>query len=514
MSDKPEDDALIEECKTLISEAADRAVHRSLSQPQKPDQVTDLDAASLNDVVEHPQIVDQRKSGSIQSINEITVSTNPSGDVDEAVDTPDQNSEDHSNDTDKVSSPTVVETIEVIGDKDNNVTETDLDKNVKEANEKNKKKKNKSKKDINKIEREVIETVNDQLEKELKEVNNKTEKKSAKGNLFSNMFKFSRKKTKTSSEDSADSKCVNGNSDLPTTSSVENKASASTNGIGDTVSEVKRLDSLDSGIVEEKIEQNVETVEYAVVQKKKETEEANTVQDVEIVANPVVGQRLAEPLYINGDKMDEDFVYINERAVDVDGLNKGDVPCIFAASPGVDGALGGESKKISEEERQSDVSSDSGTGSGSKASPVVSPGKTKLKKKTWSFQFGKKKTSSKTKEVETSPVSMDPTASPLEEKKSRWRFGKFSFRKSTPDMSVSTPNLHQAHIPEEDETVTSSGGKQKKKSKLKLPKLKKDKKKENPTDPEEASLEKRSLSLTDLDLADSSPRSRKSEYYF
>ena len=506
---------IVEDCKTLVSEAADKAVQRSLSAPQKTDQVTDLDASSLNDVVEHAEIVDQRKSGSVQSINEIGVSTNPDGEESVTVVTELADSEDKTPVTDIINGDVNTEedgTFELIN-ADDSVNEIDFEQNNKDKGEKGKKKKNK-KKELNNIEKAVIETVNGQIQKELTEAeNHKVEKKISKGNIFTNMFKFSRKK-KTNTEGTHEVKNVNGVAEVPAGSSTEmideNKPSTSANGTSDRVTAVKRLDSLDSGIVEPQ----VDIVEYAVVQKKKNVDtEIKPV--VDNAANPVVGQRLAEsePLYINGEQTDEDFVYINERAVDVDGLNKDDVPVIVAASPGVDGALNDEDKKPSDEERQSDVSSDSGTGMGTTPSPVATPDKVKLKKKTWSFQFGKKKNSTKNKDVESSPVSMDPAASPVEGKKPRWRFGKFSFRKSTSDMSVSTPNLHQTDIPEEEESTTSPG-KQKKRSKLKLPRLRKDKKKDVNVEPDAASLDMRSASLTDLDMADSSPMSRKSKLLF
>lgn len=508
---------LLEQCKALITEAADRALKRSLSKQQKTDQVTDLDATPVNDVVEQVEIVEQRKTSSVQSLNELVVDTNPSGDT---------GSETVQAEQTVVVSETAHETvpdleIKTKDDKDCCVNETNAVPNNKEISETIKSQTLKSKdKTINDIEREVIESVNGHLDESLAEtVSRKSDKKSSKGNIFTNMFKFSKKKSKSDFQDKSDTKCVSGKDKTPveasTSAEIDNKPSTSINGQCESIAEVKRLDSLDSGIVDEKAEQQNDAVEYAVVQKKKDEKSEVKTENTEIIANPVVGQRLAEPLYINGDKTDEDFVYINERAVDVDGLDKQDMPDIVEILPeqSDETSKANGEKKQSDDEGQSTVSSDSGTGMGNKPAEIVSPQKAKLKKKTWSFQFGKKKTSPKSKELESSPVSMDPSASPVEGKKSRWGFSKFSFRKTPSDISASTPNLHHTEIPEEDaESPVPPGGKQKKKSKLKLPKLRKDKKKEILPEPVEAVLEKRSSSLTDLANSDGSPRSRKSKF--
>lgn len=508
-----DDDSLLEECKALITEAADRALKRSLSKQEDAGQITDLDASSLNDVVEQVEVVEQRKSSFVSSVEDVRVNCNPSGENDSGRGAEQKTVVIESLDSENKE----VDKLTEVEDRDSCFKDSGLELNHVEESENKDSSENK---DVIEVEREVVESMKDNTDKGVAEAQGKKlEKKSSKGSLFANMFKFSKKKVKTDNG----SKVVNGKTESPSPVEIEStsKSSASINGTSDGVAEVKRLDSLDSGIgVEKAAEQQVETVEYAVVQKKKNAVTETKPECSDILESPTEGEPVEEPLYINGDKTDEDFVYINERAIDTEGVNKHESPsiseekaeaaldqCTQAGEEGVNGE-----KKAGDVERHSSVSSDSGTGLETKHSPVTEqPEKAKLKKKTWSFQFGRKK--SATREVENSAVFMDPNASsPKEQKKPRWRLGKFSFRRSTTDISASTPNLHNSDIPEESEDVPASpDGKQKKKSKIKFPKLKKEKRKNSQTGQEEMVVEKRSASLTDLGVENNSPRSRKSK---
>lgn len=507
-----DDDALLEECKALITEAADRALKRSLSKQEDAGQITDLDASSLNDVVEQVEVVEQRKSSFVSSVEDVRVNCNPSGENDSG-----RGAEQKTVVIESLGSENKeLDKLTKVEDRGSCFKDSGLELNHVEESENKDFSENK---DVIEVE-EVVESMKDNTDKGVAEAQGKKlEKKSSKGSLFANMFKFSKKKVKTDNE----AKVVNGKTESPSAIESEStsKPPASINGTFDGVAEVKRLDSLDSGIgVEKAAEQQVETAEYAVVQKKKNEVTETKPECSDIQESPAEGEPVEEPLYINGDKTDEDFVYINERAIDTDGVNKHESPSTseYKAEAALDQcAQAGEDevngeKKAGDVERHSSVSSDSGTGLETKHSPVTEqPEKAKLKKKAWSFQFGRKK--SAPKEVENSAVSMDPNASsPKEHKKPRWRLGKFSFRRSTTDISASTPNLHNSDIPEESEDAPASpDGKQKKKSKIKFPKLKKEKRKNSQTGQEDMVLEKRSASLTDLGVENNSPRSRKSK---
>ncbi|KAH3729473.1 uncharacterized protein LOC127853572 [Dreissena polymorpha] len=286
------------------------------------------------------------------------------------------------------------------------------------------------------------------------------------------MFKFSKKKSSGSdvvvadmngkeATDVIESTCVKENGDssnLTTCSSLNNSP--------DLEHDVKRLNSLDSGIVVEKgCDNPVANVEYAIPQKKEikqhdENSDRETVNG-KIEANEsdddlgkVIGQRLAEPIYINGDKDDEDFVYINERAVDVGNLSKSECSIVEAVENGPDGinysSIGND--QAAKEDSKSNASSDSGTGMNSKIQYVDKPENptgAKLKKKSWSFQFGRKKSTDREKTTANKDHD-EVDGSPKEHKKQKWRFGKFSLKKSS-EITASTPNLNKPSLP--DETI-------------------------------------------------------------
>ena len=127
----------------------------------------------------------------------------------------------------------------------------------------------------------------------------------------------------------------------------------------------------------------------------------------------------------------------------------------------------------------------------------------KMKKKSWSFQFGgNKKNINKSEKIDSSTTSLDQTDS-SQKKKSKSIFGKFSFRKSTDDLSK-IPNVDDFN---ESENIDS-----KKKNKLKKIKAKKEKK---------ASLKKKTSDNEELDVINTdglsedtnTPRSRRSKLF-
>ncbi|KAL4232801.1 hypothetical protein ACF0H5_007487 [Mactra antiquata] len=346
------------------------------------------------------------------------------------------------------------------------------------------------------------------------------------------MFKFSRRKPKAEADVSSEtnSKKIDGIVEENIGDDSNNTLDNDKIGIGESsgnTSEdgtpIKRLNSLDSGIVVDKVTSGVE---YAVVQKKKtkglvpvkkveapkkadnENEISKPSEDTK-QDNGKITEDKSEPLYMNGTKDNQEFVYINERAIDVSGLPDKILDSLPGGKEDNVGSDVTSERSGTEAEVQSIVSSDSAASSGAKykVSDKTKPEKPKLKKKSWSFQvMGKKdKRGSNEDEIETdsNKVSMDPSASPPPEtKKSKWLFGMFSFRRGSDDMTSSTPNLQQVGIPEEQEV---DGGQVKSRTKLK--KKGKDKKSKSPKK-DVTSLDKRSTSLMDIVPRDSN-NSRK-----
>ncbi|XP_045197120.2 uncharacterized protein LOC123551907 [Mercenaria mercenaria] len=362
------------------------------------------------------------------------------------------------------------------------------------------------------------------------------------------MFKFSKRKPRTDADISVEIK-TQSKHDIVEESVPENsvqpvKSEDSEFGSSGQYTkrnrEVRRLNSLDSGIVVDKISDQATNgaVEYAVVQKTKPKikdliktkEEVSLQADTEDITKTVLQRSGTENVqsakedrkcehtdvvYINGDKTDEDFVYINERPVDVEGLVEPVKTIVSETLPSLTSAETvnkTEEKQLFDDERQSNASNDSGTSSGSiiRRSDMLTPEKANFKKKSWSFQFGGKKKQSD--ELESaSVVSMDPNASQtVETKKPKWRFGKFSFRKGSDDVSTSTPNLHKAGIPEDGAEVTMrKQSEDKKKTKLKKIKAKKEKKRSSKKIG--SSLDQRSTSMIDIGRGEPlAPRSRRS----
>ncbi|XP_052809329.1 uncharacterized protein LOC128237783 [Mya arenaria] len=340
------------------------------------------------------------------------------------------------------------------------------------------------------------------------------------------MFKFSKRKTSSSdivNEDNEQSP-VN---DLVTDKPSNGESIKIPNGVSEeNAGGIRRLDSLDSGIVVEKVNVNQRvSVEYAFPQKRKQdtgnepsndnhTERSQLELVVEAGAehgSDIVGQRLAEPIYINGEKEDEDFVYINERAVDVADLSKSQCSIVAAVNAGPSGIaydqVEKDNREDADDEKESDISSDSGTGMASKVKMVDKPSKpniVKLKKKSWSFQFGKKKTSENNEETK----SNGSTEAEKETKKPRWKFGKFSFRRPQ-EVSASTPDLTNACIPEEaPEEQETMDKKPRKLSRLRQLISKKSRKKSAASSDD--GLERRSMSMMDISIPDNTARSRRS----
>lgn len=415
-----------------------------------------------------------------------------------------------------------------------------------------KRKKDKAKASENAFEREIIESVREHFDKEEseKQETSSPQKKSSKGSRIANMFKFSKKKTSVETgtiETQNSIETVEESSierDIKIIQEFNGKVGSNAPNDGQTseviseqVAKLKRLNSLDSGIVADKVSDKpkgeaVETVEYAVVQKKKikqlskddDDKQGESTKNVDAKVHITDSEsgnltspkhkRFEEPMYINGDKTDEDFVYINERAIDVDGLTDTDKEnerdrSSVKPSPR-DGSFSDEKEtEKMDDERKSNLSTDSGTSSGSKpiirSDITIKPEKANLKKKSWSFQIGGKK--SKSVDEDEGRVANDIKSSPAKVKKSKWGFGKFSFRRSSDDVTASTPDLHKAGIPEEAEEVQlRETTEDKKKSKFKKLKTKKEKKSPHR---KSSPLDKRSQSLLDIMLGDLSKESKR-----
>lgn len=544
--DADPDYSLIEECKALITEAADRAVHRSLSRNSTTEQVTDLDEIHVGETVEKVEIIEQANSVSLLKVEpflpgtsyESTYSEIPGGDDIEPSEPKSENIE--SETAEPVNGSRVDRNYALKCGIITASAEDIFDSNKKQ----NKGKKQKSKSADNIFQREVIESVKEHFDSEDNRDSDtpSPQAKRLKGGFIAKMFKFSKKKPKTEADASVEIKHqikndiveendleINDQSAKPASVEISNGGQSSHK-----VRQVRRLNSLDSGIVVDKVieQPSNSAVEYAVVQKTKTknlveadsggvlkestteiiktvSKEIETDQDTSVTGVNASDQK--EAVYVNGDKTDQDYVYVNERAVDVDGLEELEKK---AASETVhqDGSVNtnkANEKSMYEDERRSNVSTDSGTSSGSKvrrSDVLTQPEKAKLKKKSWSFQLvGKKK---QAEEQESgSVVSMDPSA---ESKKPKWRFGKFSFRRDSDEVSSSTPNLHKAGIPEGEEVTLRKKPEDKKKMKLKHLKIKKDKKKSR--EKNRSSLDTRSTSLIDFGHGELlEPRSRRSK---
>ncbi|XP_060603114.1 titin-like isoform X2 [Ruditapes philippinarum] len=548
--------SLIEECKALISEAADRAVQRSISRTSKGEQVTDIDEIRTEEALQEVHIVDQAKSASVLHLNQVLPgpsSENTYSNIDV-----DKNEVEQSEVKRAKVKSEIAETVKrsevdtSYALKCGILTGSNEDIFEKRNKEKISKKQNKKSKSTENIfQREVIESVKEHFQNENtleKEENQTFESKRSKDSFIAKMFKFSKRKPRADANVSADIKTPVRDEIVEEISQESNaqpvKSDESDQGNTEQSNkrnhEIRRLNSLDSGIVVDKCSDNANngSVEYAVVQKTKKkikdlikTNDITTPQskaddsenivtqekEVETVANIKVDtkSKQTEEVYINGDKTDEDFVYINERAVDVDGLDGPSEAIVSETlSPVSTSAMvnKSEEKHVLDDEQQSTVSNDSGTSSGSiiRRSDMLAPDKSKLKKKSWSFQLGGKKKPSDDMESH-SVVSMDPNASnTVEPKKSRWKFGKFSFRKGSDDVSSSTPNLHKAGIPEDGhEVVMRKHSDDKKKTKLKKIKAKKEKKRSPKKN--SSSLDQRSISMIEIGQGESlAPRNRRS----
>ena len=133
----------------------------------------------------------------------------------------------------------------------------------------------------------------------------------------------------------------------------------------------------------------------------------------------------------------------------------------------------------------------------------------KTKKKSWSFQFGgSKKNVNNSEKINSSTTSVDKIPSSSVKKKSKSIWGKLSFRKSTDDVSMATDG-EVLYENEKSEKADS-----KKKTKLKKIKAKKDKKGSVKKTREEYE-ESEAFNGVDVHLSEgtNTPRSRKSEFY-
>lgn len=566
------DYSLIEECKALISEAANRAVQRSISRSSKAEQVTDIDEIRAEEVVEEVHVVEQAKTVSVVNLAPVLPSSSTKNtygniDLDENIKTKVEPSEVKTAkveiEEEKIAKVEIeeVKTEKVESEIAETVKRSEADvsyalkcgiltgstEDIFETKNKEKKgKKQKSKSVDNIFQREVIESVKEHFEHEDNletDADQTAESKRTKGSFIAKMFKFSKRKPRADTEDPVDIK-TQIKDNIVEEIVHENSAQPSKPGDSDLKSteqsnkrnlEIRRLNSLDSGIVVDKCGENANNgaVEYAVVQKPKrkikdliktndntspqsKSDESEIkvpqIKELETVTSDKVDPKGGhnEVVYINGDKTDEDFVYINERAVDVDGLDEQSKATVSETLPlGSTAVNKTEEKLILDEERQSTASNDSGTSYGSviKRSDMLAPDKAKLKKKSWSFQLGGKKKTSDDMESH-SVVSMDPNATQtVEPKKSRWKFGKFSFRKGSDDVSSSTPNLHNAGIPEDEVVMRKHSDK--KKMKLKKIKAKKEKKKKT-----SSSLDQRSISMIEIGEGEApATRNRRSMYF-
>lgn len=518
-----EDDEIFEECKALITEAAERAVKRSIggsvSRPSQSELVTDIDAAEVEDSTETVQDLEQASKTEVKTLETVV-----------ALYSDIEASEDRAAIA-KIAETDLNKGVEIKVD-------TDTDVNVDTSRVEVKIKKGKDK--LKKIKVKVDDTIKS---------SKKSEKKGSKKNVFSNMFKFSKKRSSGSDIVVAD---MNGKEAtdvvIEPTGVKENgdsgNTSSSLNNSPDLEHDVKRLNSLDSGIVVEKVCENpVVNVEYAIPQKKaitKHDEKADreTVNgNVEVNVNgnvelnesdddlgKVIGQRLAEPIYINGDKDDEDFVFINERAVDVGNLSRSECSIVEAVENGPDGINYSSiaNDQTAKEDSKSNASSDSGTGMNTKIQYVDKPENptgAKLKKKSWSFQFGRKKSTDKEK-TSTNTDHDEIDGSPKENKKQKWRFGKFSLKKSS-EITASTPNLNkQQSLP--DETIAEEEEKEEKEEPVEKPQKKRKssafqmiKARISRTFSDAGArerLDRRSHSLADLSTSDDTANKRRSKF--
>ena len=455
--------------------------------------MTDLDAESISESVEQPSVVEQaRKSFTLDFDTYVTPI-----DIDE--DRDENHGEIENAEELEKNGSTNGEVVEVIRDDEpNEVPKV----NENETNEKE----TEQQKEVNQIQKGKV----------------KRKDKKSKGSFFSGMFKFSKKKTSTTDINE------NGETSQNHDEITVFQDGVITNGLtNDTANGVEQLGSLDSGIESDKTKlDNRVSVEYAVphknvnIEQVKDTDEAvKTLKEFaesEIAENSssIVGQRLAEPIYINGEKEDEDFVFINERAIDVGEMSKSECSIVEAVNAGPSGIDYDQVEKQAngnaDDERESNASSDSGTGMGSKVKMVdkpPQPGVVKLKKKSWSFQFGKKKAPENAVE-NNGKAPGDADGANKEEKRSKWKFGKFSFRKSD-EVSASTPDLTILEEPQED-LPTETGKKQERKmSKIRQLITKRRKKSQGTKD---EGMDRRSASMLELPTGEHEARKRISKY--
>ena len=401
------------------------------------------------------------------------------------------------------------------------------DKKAKASTKAEKKsKKNKAKEQYLR-EREIIDSVKEFIKEEEKKSKDKKETK--RGISFPSMFKFSKRKPKPesdiaqSSDNGVGEDNVNVRPDKDSELSDGNVSNSNINaspsrsdaqGAKGSQPGVRRLNSLDSGIVMDKYCDTANGVEYSVVNKTKNTNVASAendqIKEADIVTSENVKKSIAEPIYVNGEKADEDFVYINEKAIDVTSTDR---------EP--QNATESEEKVEDKNESVNDSSETQDAETKvKKVDQIRRNEKFKLKKKSWSFQIGGNKKSNTESDA---VVSMDPNVSqkdPAGQKKSKWRLGKFSFRKAD-DLSASTPDLNkQSVISKSKSSIDSEVSEspehlsdKKKGTKLKKIKAKKDKKikTKETMGKTDGDIGVRSSSMIDIPVVDNKPRSRRSK---
>ena len=278
---------------------------------------------------------------------------------------------------------------------------------------------------------------------------------------------------------------------------------------------VERLNSLDSGIVVDKhsmngqhLIQNVEAdvkdqtiVTHNSDQSNGQEPKSNTVSvsnDINMHADKDIEANESTNM-VSGDKDNGDINCTSERPIDVVGLEPTVGNQTFSVVESTE-TNGDDNKIKTEQSNESMAKTELGITPGTSEENTLEKEK-KTKKKSWSFQFGgSKKNVNSSEKIDASTTSVDKTDS---KKKSKSIWGKFSFRKSTDDLSK---------IPNGDELIESEKVDTKKKNKLKKIKAKKEKK---------ASLKKKSVDSEDMESFNNTdgrlsegtntPRSRRSK---
>ena len=279
---------------------------------------------------------------------------------------------------------------------------------------------------------------------------------------------------------------------------------------------VERLNSLDSGIVVDKIVEHCMNGQNVEVDVKDKTNAVHNSTNESSMDNNDKDSALG---FINGISTDtnkslednasrhvvsgDNHVMITngtgERPIDVVGLE----PTVASHNLLAIDSLGENDDKIKPlESDQPGAKADLELNTNASEENIGEKEK-KMKKKSWSFQFGgNKKNVNKSEKIDSSTTSLDQTDS-SQKKKSKSIFGKFSFRKSTDDLSK---------IPNVDDFNQSENIDSKKKNKLKKIKAKKEKK---------ASLKMKTSDNEELDVINTdglsedtnTPRSRRSKLF-